>query len=105
MEGKKLKDLVHDGSISVFSEYRGRRRKSSDFDEYKLDKELNTQSPCYAPHMPLEPLKKIPENPPVLQVDKKVEVKKPKAFKLDEYFKSQVIVNKVIFYKQRMAIY
>jgi len=91
---------VADSTTGPLSESRNRHRKISDFDEYLLDKELFVPTPSNVTGRspPTETVYQAPVRMPFMPLQLKQNQQaavKNKAPKLDEFFKSILIVDKV----------
>lgn len=88
---------INDASMTVLSDTKIRPRKISDFNEYMLDRELVALTPPMAPDK--SPAPELINRPIVRQPFHPLQLKQgqnARAPKLDEYFQSKVIVNKVL---------
>ena len=97
LDGRNHIDHMNDGSTTALSDTRVRPRKISDFNEYMLDRELVALTPPMAPDK--SPASELINRPIVRQPFHPLQLKQgqnARAPKLDEYFQSKVIVNKVL---------
>lgn len=96
IDDRQVASLMNEASTAVLSDTKMRPRKISDFNEYMLDKELVAMTPSMAADK--SPLPELINRPQVRQPFHQLQLKhgqNARAPKLDEYFKSKVVVNKV----------
>lgn len=93
--------LINDASTTILSEHKSKPKKITDFDEFMLDKELVAMTPSAVDKSPVPELTSRPQvRLPFhqLQLKQGAGNKNPK---LDDFFKSKIVVNKVAFMLNR----